>query len=66
MKTFKVQNVKCENCANTIKNYFKDEFGEVKVDVKNATVSLEIGDDRVEEFKSDMDDIGFGVLEEVK
>ena len=33
MTKFKVANIHCENCANTIKNALEDEYGEIKVDL---------------------------------
>ena len=33
MTKFKVANIHCENCANTIKNALGDEYGEIKVDL---------------------------------
>ena len=33
MTKFKVANIHCENCANTIKNALGDEYGEIKVDM---------------------------------
>ena len=31
MTKFKVANIHCENCANTIKNALGEEYGEIKV-----------------------------------
>ena len=65
MRSFKVNGINCQNCANTIKNYLKDEFGEVEVDVKNKVVSLNLTDDKLEYFYSELDDIGFEVEQEI-
>lgn len=66
MKNFEVKNIKCQNCANTIKNYFEDEFGKVDVDVKKGIVSLNLDDDKIQYFCDEMKDLGFEVLKEIK
>ncbi|NLY03346.1 MAG: heavy metal transport/detoxification protein [Campylobacter sp.] len=66
MRNFKVLNISCENCANTIKNVLRDEFGEVKVDVKSGIVSLNLSDENTDKFYEEIEDIGFEVVEEVK
>ena len=66
MKKFEVKNIKCQNCANTIKNYFEDEFGKVDVDVEKGIVSLNLDDDKIQYFCDEMKDLGFEVLKEIK
>lgn len=66
MRKFQVENVMCEGCARTIKNALKDEFGEVAVEVASKTISLEVSDDKINELKSELDDIGFPVVSEIK
>lgn len=66
MKTFEAKNIMCENCANTIKVSLEDDFGEVKVDVANKHVSLNIEEKDVVAFKEEMADLGFDVVKEVK
>ncbi|MCZ6186455.1 heavy metal transport/detoxification protein [Campylobacter ureolyticus] len=66
MKNFEVKNIKCQNCANTIKNYFEDEFGKVDVDVEKGIVSLNLDDDKIQYFCDEMKDLGFEVLKEIK
>lgn len=68
MRKFKVANVHCENCAKTIKNALKDEFGEIGVDLNTEprTINLEISDDKIDALKDALDDIGFEFIEEVK
>ncbi|WP_297575546.1 heavy-metal-associated domain-containing protein [uncultured Campylobacter sp.] len=65
MKKFKVANISCNNCANTIKNALKDEFGNIEVDVANAIVSLEIQNSQVSDFCAKLDELGFEVIEEL-
>ena len=52
MKNFEVKNIKCQNCANTIKNYFEDEFSKVDVDVEKGIVSLELDDKKIKSIKN--------------
>ena len=66
MKNFEVKNIKCQNCANTIKNYFEDELGKVDVDVEKGIVSLNLDDDKIKYFCDEMKDLGFEVLKEIK
>lgn len=66
MRNFKVANIKCQNCVNSVKNILNDEFGDIKVDVEKSIVSLDINDDNLAKFYEDMDDIGFEVIEEIK
>jgi len=65
MRKFSVKNVHCENCARTIKNALKDEFGEISVDVAGATLSLEIDDAKIANFREELDDLGFELGDEI-
>ncbi|CZE48232.1 heavy-metal-associated domain-containing protein [Campylobacter geochelonis] len=60
---FKVNNINCEHCANTIKKALSDDFGDIQVDVTTKEVSLKLDEKDVENFKSEMDDLGFEVVE---
>ena len=66
--TFEANNINCANCANTIKNALKDEFGEISVDLSTTPrrVSVEIDESRIDAFKEAMDELGFSVIREVK
>lgn len=64
MRKFVLENVKCNNCANLVKNALKDDFGEVEVDVKNKTISLDVKD-KEKLFFEILDDIGFTVKKEL-
>ena len=66
MKTFEVNNVHCQNCANTIKNALEDDFGEIKVDLSKEPrqVSLDIQHSVVVIFKSELADLGFDITKE--
>ena len=67
MKKFEVSNINCQNCANTIKNALKDDYGEIEVDlsVKPRVVSVNLDDANVEDFKRDLADLGFDVIKEI-
>ena len=67
MKTFEVNNVHCQNCANTIKNALEDDFGKIEVDLSKEPrqVSVDIDESMVEKFKSEMADLGFDVIKEL-
>lgn len=43
VKKFKVLNIKCGGCANSVKKALKDEFGEIEVDLEAEprVISLE-------------------------
>ncbi|AII14394.1 heavy-metal-associated domain protein, putative copper metallochaperone CopZ [Campylobacter iguaniorum] len=68
MKKFEVNNVHCMNCANIIKNSLEDDFGHINVDLnaEPKIVSLELNDSQVEEFKKELDELGFSVIKEIK
>lgn len=68
MRTFQVANVHCEKCAGAIKGSLEDEFGEiiVNLEVEPKTISLEVSDDKLDYLKSELDDLGFGIIKEVK
>lgn len=67
MIKFRVANIHCENCANTIKNALEDEFGEIKVDlsVEPRVISADIAEDLVEKFRTELDELGFSVIERI-
>ena len=62
---FKAQNIHCENCARTIKNALKEDFGEIEVDVASGVVSLSLDPRDEAKFKEEMDDLGFSVAEKL-
>lgn len=65
-KTFKAENISCQNCANLIKGSLQDDFGEISVNLETnpKEVSLDIEASKEEEFKSEMADIGFKIIED--
>ena len=65
---FKVANINCQNCANLIKNSLEDIFGEIKIDLdaNHRTLSLNLDSSREEEFKKELGELGFEVLEKIE
>ncbi|HEH5490917.1 TPA: heavy-metal-associated domain-containing protein [Campylobacter coli] len=65
---FKVANINCQNCANLIKNSLEDIFGEIKIDLDTnpRTLSLNLDNSREEEFKKELSELGFEVLEKIE
>ena len=66
MKTFKVQNVKCGGCANTLKTALKDEFGDVEVnlDVMPREITLEVDDDKIDILREKLKSLGYPMADE--
>ena len=62
---FKVNNINCNGCARSIKNGLKDDYGEIVVSVEDKTVDLNLSEEKVEQFKSDMSDLGFEVVAKI-
>ena len=66
VKTLRVQNVKCEGCATTLKNKLADEFGKIEVDLTKMPreITLDIEEDRVETLKSALKSLGYPLEDE--
>ena len=52
-KSFKVLNIRCNGCANSIKKALKDKFSEVEIDIENQKVTLDIESAEDEEVLRD-------------
>ena len=52
-KSFKVLNIRCGGCANSIRKALKDKFGEIEIDIENQTVTLNIESVEDEAFLRD-------------
>jgi copper chaperone len=66
-KSFRVQNVKCGGCANTIKEALMEEFGEVDVDLMQEprVITLEIKDEEAEaSFRKKIRSLGYPMEDE--
>lgn len=66
-QTFKVQNIKCNGCANTVKSKLKEAFGEVEVNLEviPREITLEIEDTQVEQLKIKMKSLGYPFADEI-
>ena len=65
-QTFKVMNVKCGGCANTLKNALKDDFGEVEVnlEVMPREITLDVSDDKMELLREKLKSLGYPMADE--
>ena len=65
-KTFKVLNVKCNGCANTLKSALKDEFGDVEVnlEVMPREITLNVSDDKILLLREKLKSIGYPMADE--
>ena len=52
-KSFKVLNIRCNGCANSIEKALKDKFSEVEIDIENQKVTLDIESAEDEEVLRD-------------
>jgi len=60
-QSFKVENVKCGGCANTLRSKLKEEFGDIEVnlDVFPREITLNIDDNRVDELGKTLKKLGY-------
>lgn len=67
MRKFELENVKCQNCANLIKNALEYEFGEVTVDlnVQPRVLSLNIDESKISALKETLKELNFSVIKEL-
>lgn len=66
-KSFKVLNIKCSGCANTIKESLESQFGSVDVDLSQEprVVTLDIKDEEAElNFRKKMKSLGYPMEDE--
>jgi copper chaperone CopZ len=58
---FKVDNIRCSGCANTITKKLKKEFNvdTVDVDTKEGIIVMDISDDRSDEVYKTLLDLGY-------
>ena len=63
---FKVQNVKCSGCANTLTTKLKEQFGEIEVnlEVMPREITLDIDDADVAELKEALKTLGYPSADE--
>jgi len=65
-QTFKVQNVKCGGCANTLTTKLADTFGkiEVNLEVMPREITLEIADEEVPALREALKSLGYPMADE--
>ena len=49
-KSFKVLNIRCGGCANSIQKALKEKFNKIEIDIENKKVTLDIESIEDEEF----------------
>lgn len=62
---FKMANVNCINCANTIKNSLEAEFGKIEIDLNTKILSVELEEDKLERFDKELKELGFEIVERI-
>jgi copper chaperone CopZ len=65
-QVFKVQNVKCGGCANTLKTKLADKFGEIEVnlEVMPREISLEIDEANIPALREALLSLGYPMADE--
>jgi len=65
-QTFKVQNVKCGGCANTLTTKLADAFGEIEVnlEVMPREITLEIEDTKIPTLSEALKSLGYPMTDE--
>ncbi|EAI3904991.1 MULTISPECIES: cation transporter [Campylobacter] len=55
----KTKNINCQSCVNLIKASLEDEFGAMQISVENKSIEIDLKAEQVEEFKKQLQDLGF-------
>jgi len=63
---FKVQNVKCGGCANTLITKLADEFGkiEVNLEVMPREITVEINEEKIPALRKALHSLGYPMADE--
>ena len=63
-KVFKIQNVKCGGCANTLTKELEKKFGEVEVNLEKEPreVTLDIEDKDIDSLKASLKKLGYPMV----
>ena len=66
MKTYKVQNVKCGGCANTLTTKLADTFGEIEVnlEVMPREITLDMDGKDEAQLRGDLKSLGYPMGDE--
>lgn len=59
---FKVNNVNCINCVNLIKKSLENEYGVIEVDLENKILSVDLKEEKLEDFKNEFEELGFEIV----
>ncbi|EGK8084930.1 heavy metal transport/detoxification protein [Campylobacter lari] len=59
----KTKNINCQSCVNLIKASLEDEFGAMQISVENKSIDIDLKAEQVEEFKKQLQDLGFEIDE---
>ncbi len=65
-KKFELLNIKCEGCANRVKQALKDDFGEIEVDLTRTprVITLEIEDNKIDNLRQKVKSLGYPFIDE--
>ncbi|EAI5466173.1 MULTISPECIES: heavy-metal-associated domain-containing protein [Campylobacter] len=59
----KTKNINCQSCVNLIKASLEDEFGTMQINVETKSIEIDLKTEQVEEFKKQLQDLGFEIDE---
>ncbi|EAI5559881.1 heavy metal transport/detoxification protein [Campylobacter lari] len=59
----KTKNINCQSCANLIKVSLEDDFGTMQINVETKSIEIDLTAEQVEEFKKQLQDLGFEIDE---
>ncbi|EAI4428895.1 heavy-metal-associated domain-containing protein [Campylobacter lari] len=59
----KTKNINCQSCVNLIKASLEDEIGTMQINVENKSIEIDLKAEQVEEFKKQLQDLGFEIDE---
>ncbi|EAK9939540.1 heavy-metal-associated domain-containing protein [Campylobacter lari] len=59
----KTKNINCQSCVNLIKASLEDEFGVMQINVETKSIEIDLKAEQVEEFKKQLQDLGFEIDE---
>ncbi|AJD05084.1 heavy metal transport/detoxification protein [Campylobacter lari] len=57
----KTKNINCQSCVNLIKASLEDEFGTMQINVENKSIEIDLKAEQVEEFKKQLQELGFEI-----
>ncbi len=60
----KTKNINCQSCVNLIKASLEDDFGFMQIDIKNKTIDINLQVDQIQNFKNQLKNLGFEILED--